>query len=252
MSNYYTPEQIEELLAGHTEVLCSYCQIVATYNDFQYQQSRAREYALHGFLRRLKTLRRCVENIYSFCPPENTDRLTDEDHADLSINLQAFVFNVSGCLDNLAWIWVKEKGIKCSYKEVSFENKTVKSTLPENFRSYWNTSAPKKWRDYLKSFRDALAHRIPLYVPPMRLTSEEATQFKELEQQKWQALLKGDLNKVDQICTEQDSLGQLIPRMTHSFEENAPWVGFHFQVLADWNTVRELSEHFIKALRETV
>ena len=44
-------------------------------------------------------------------------------------------------------------------------------------------------------------------------------------------------------------LAIITPFMTHSFSEGARPVGFHFQVLADWNTVVEMADKFLQELR---
>jgi hypothetical protein len=46
----------------------------------------------------------------------------------------------------------------------------------------------------------------------------------------------------------QEELGKLTSFMMHSFSEGARPVGFHFQVLADWNTVVELADKFLREL----
>jgi hypothetical protein len=78
----------------------------------EYRNSKAQEYAIHGFSRRLKSLVRCIDNIYRILPPDRVDLPSSEELSDANINLQAFVFNVSGSIDNLAWIWIAEKNIK--------------------------------------------------------------------------------------------------------------------------------------------
>jgi hypothetical protein len=66
------------------------------------------EYVRHGFLRRLGTLQRCIQNIYFAYPPERSDIPSRNECVDLAINLQSFIFNVFGCIDNLAWVWAIE------------------------------------------------------------------------------------------------------------------------------------------------
>jgi hypothetical protein len=54
--------------------------------------------------------------------------------------------------------------------------------LPTELHAYVTTEPIKFWhRDYLKSYRDALAHRIPLYIPPSVYTKADAQRHKELD-----------------------------------------------------------------------
>jgi hypothetical protein len=41
------------------------------------------------------------------------------------------------------------------------------------------------YTEYSKNYRDALAHRIPLYVPPSALNKEEQEEYMLLEKQLW-------------------------------------------------------------------
>jgi hypothetical protein len=51
------------------------------------------------------------------------------------------------------------------------------------------------------------------------------------------------------LDAEQEQLGTFTPFMMHSFLEAATPVSFHFQVLADWNTVVEMADKFLQELR---
>jgi hypothetical protein len=63
---------------------------------------RAQEYVGHGVCRRLKTIRRCIENIFEIFPIARKELLSEEERSDLVINLQAFIINIYGLQDNLA------------------------------------------------------------------------------------------------------------------------------------------------------
>jgi hypothetical protein len=48
---------------------------------------------------------------------------------------------------------------------------------------------------------------------------------------------------------EQEALGKFTAWTMHSFSKGAAPVGFHIQVLADWNTVVEMADKFLEELR---
>jgi hypothetical protein len=56
---------------------------------------------------------------------------------DAQINIQAFIANVYGCIDNLAWVWVHEGGLekKIGRMRVGLREKhtELRATLPRNF-----------------------------------------------------------------------------------------------------------------------
>jgi hypothetical protein len=60
----------------------------------------------------LKTMARCIQNVFALIQPERQELPTVDELSDATINIQSFVFNSYGAIDNLAWIWVSEKGQK--------------------------------------------------------------------------------------------------------------------------------------------
>ena len=156
-----------------------------------------------------------------------------------------------GCLDNLAWIWVTERSIKGKNRgqlkksQIGFRKDVVQSSFTKDFRSY--VDGKSQWLDYLENYRHALAHRIPLYIPPFIITPDKERPFNELETQKEAAARQGDYERYDQLDVEQAKLGRFLPIMTHSIYQNdsAP-MWFHSQILADWNTVVQIVDQFLQ------
>src|SRR5688572_15060337 len=108
----FSSDQLQQFTEEYSKVKGKYYQLLKQYTCLQFNNPDAYEYARHGFLRRIKTLQRCVQNIFTICPPDRTERPSSDELDDIIINLQSFVFNIFGCIDNLAWIWVKEKQLK--------------------------------------------------------------------------------------------------------------------------------------------
>ena len=215
----------------------------------------ALEYARHGFVRRLGTLKRCIENVYSIYPPERLDKPSRNECLDLAIKLQSFIFNVFGRIDNLAWVWVKEREIRDKRNRplrglqvgLRSDNVAVYETFSHEFQQYLIVREP--WFAYLDGSRHALAHRIPLYVAPYTLTPTKLDKHNELETRKTEARRQQDYELCLELDDKQEALGKFTPWMMHSFSEGAVPVAFHFQVLADWNTVVEIANKFLEELR---
>lgn len=243
----FTPEQIHELISGYKRVADEYEEVTFAILQLNLMDS-AKEYAEHGFARRLKTLKRCIEQIYTICHPDRKGKPSSEELTDISIYLQSFVFNVFGAIDNLAWVWVKQN--KISYaknQDVRFSNPKVVDTLSQDFREYLKSLSD--WFSFQEGFRHALAHRIPLYVPPFVVNDEEAKRYKEIEFQFMGLLKEHKFEEYEKLREEQDHLGKFVPWMGHSFSEETPQVVFHAQVLADWATVVEIARKFILEFR---
>jgi hypothetical protein len=73
---YLTPEQIARIEEQLAEIEPKYNRLLLTFSHRKYSSEQAAEYTRHGYLRRLGTLRRCVENVFTLIPPE-TDSVPD-------------------------------------------------------------------------------------------------------------------------------------------------------------------------------
>lgn len=206
---------------------------------------RAQEYLKYGVGRRAKVIARTLETIFNVCPPDRVEVLESDERCDLEINLHAFVINVHGLLDNLAWVTIYERSPANlpPRNEVSLFKKAVQQHLPEPARDYLNKERIQGWYTrYSREYRDALAHRIPLYVPPYSLDRAAQQRHVELELE-WNArMAKGDIDGARAALEEQEKLGRLFPVFVHSFdgEGATPPVYFHPQLIADSRTVLEI------------
>lgn len=253
---YFSEETIAKLSDIYKDVENKEKALQDAFTSRVFQNEKAKEYAVQGFLRRFKTLVRCIHNVYRICPPNWNERLSSKEQADLVINLQAFVFNAFGCLDNLAWIWVKEKDVKNSKGNdlsnfnigLSEKKRCVWKSFPEDFQNYLNDL--DQWFAHLEVFRHALAHRIPLYVPPYVVNEEEAFKVQELEELKLEAIRNENFGDYKNLTEQLEGIGNFIPWMLHSFGEESPRVVFHPQILEDLNTIVGISEKFLEELNK--
>ncbi len=251
----HTAENIEAMTVACGDIAGEYTSLRDSVMNFKFSKSESNEHALHGLMRRLKTVQRCVERIYQICPADRTSKLSYEESTDLQIHLQAYIFNVYGCLDNIAWILTYEKDIRCvkgkplPNNQVSLLNDNVQRHLSAAFRSYISEIAGKdKWLGYLQDYRHALAHRIPIYVPPSVLTSSAQPQYDEIEALKNAALEERNYDKYFELDEQQDALGKFWPVMIHSYSEGSRPVMFHPQIIADWRTVTQLIHRTLEEL----
>ncbi len=131
---------------------------------------KSQEYLTHGVSRRLKIIRRCIRNIFHVFCPSRVDLLSQEELEEICINLHAFYVNIFGLLDNLAWVIRYEKQSKINRHKVGLYSQQFKNLMTKGFSDYLDSTKIKNWHDaHLKNYRDALSHRIPLYVPPYDL-----------------------------------------------------------------------------------
>ena len=212
------------------------------------KNDKAKEYLFHGVARRLDVIERCVENIYSLFPLRRETLLSREELKDVDINLHAFFVNIFGLLENMAWVVVHENDSaeRISKKGVGLYKTETQELLKDGFRDYLNADRMKKWHDeYLKDYRDALAHRIPLYVPPKRLTSSQQEQDVSLDNAIREAIRDRDFNKMNSLESTADYVGDPAPFFVHSLSETEyKYVVLHAQVITDFGTVEEIVGEF--------
>jgi hypothetical protein len=254
MAAYFSAENLVTLNRGREEVHRKFADLRERYISRGYESGRAREYAMHGFGRRLGILVRAIDQVFERLPPEREDIPDRNEVVDATIAIQSFVFNTFGCLDNLAWIWVCEKDVRSEEgKELNPKwvglgkgNKQVRASFSNELRAYLDSR--QKWLDHLKGFRDALAHRIPLYIPPYIVTPETVGEYNKLEQASGEALQHADFEEYDRLQSKQKEFVLFRPWMTHSQFEKAPAVVFHPQLLQDYATIDEVGRKLLEEL----
>lgn len=206
---------------------------VLAFASFDFKNDRAREFATHGFSRRIRTLTHCIENVFNRLPPDDDAIPTTEACIDAAAYVQAFLFNIFGALDNLAWTWVQEKDIK---NQDGGQLKETRVGLGKKFRDIRRTFSPlfrgyldghQDWFKHLADFRHALAHRIPLYIPRYAIVNHK--EYAYLQAQK--EAVVGDPQEFDRLTQEQMKHVQFQPVMVHSFSEKSSRIVFHPQIL---------------------
>jgi len=214
--------------------------------------SRLREHLLHGAARRIGVIKRSIQNIYSLFPPDTPRPLSPDALADIQINLHAFVMNLYGLYDNWAWAYVLRHNLEAAIgdrRRIGLFIEATRSRLPAPLRAYLSTPATMEWHEtYAKSFRDALAHRIPPYLPPAQFTTQEGQRYNELENEKVECIKAMRWERLDQIWEEQAALGIPCVTFLHAYTEDTPPrpLMLHPQVLSDAKAVIEFGKLFLE------
>ena len=261
----FSEEVIKKLNYNYEESFENSYELFKKYTSKSFTNEKAEEFANIGFGSRLRMLARCVHNVYKICPLERIEKPTNEELYDLTINLQSFIFNAYGCLDNLAWIWVKEKEIKSSkgrelpnskigllgkYKNGNdkgeYKFKEVRESFSPEFLEYLKTM--DDWFEDLENFRHALAHRIPPYVIPYILNKKDKKKQMELIDSYMNSIINNDSDKCKKIKNEIKSIGIFAPYLTHSYSEKSHKIIFHGQIIIDLKTIIEIAEKLLNEL----
>jgi len=249
MSCFFSASDVAALNASKDDVNAKFNALRDKLAGRNYKTKRGREYAFHGLIRRLDTMVRSINFVFDTLPPEKEDIPDSDDTIAAAIIIQSFVVNVQGCLDNLAWIWVFETKQRdkfgCPFDRKAVGLVQLRRTFPKSFQRYLKRR--KKWFRHVSEFRDSLAHRIPLYIPPFILSEQNSEEYHRLEREAYEAGLNGDYKAYDALKSKQRGLGVYRPWMTHSSTEKSPAAVFHQQMLQDFLTVNECT---LKILEE--
>ena len=247
----YTPDQIREIGEMHAEWLERESALTHRLFAHLFESARAREMMQHGLSRRLADLRHGIDRIFEVLPPDVKDP-SQPDVRDATAFLQAFVINVFGAVDNIAWIWASEveprdargRPLRRGQVGLTPDHVLLRATMSEGTRAY--LEATDAWFGYLEDYRHALAHRIPLYIPPKTLDEADTAEFRRLEEglmaEGWTP------ERWFEVKAAQRRLGTFDPVMMHSYGEHARPVRFHAQIVCDFATVVEIAEHVVADL----
>ena len=250
---YFNEQQILQLEQGLEEVHRKKETLLEKFVLRSYRSTKAEEFAKHGFCRRLGTMERCLDNVFHLLPPKLDEIPSQTKVHDAIINLHAFSNNTFGCCDNLAWIWVHEMGITgtnrrpISPKEVGISKKKIRNSFPVELANY--ILEIDAWIDYVKNYRDALCHRIPMYIPPYTIDPKDEELYNVLEEWSYDALIKGDIDRHAQLKQQSQELEFFRPIAIHSFSEGTSPIMVHNQMINDFYTVYEIGERFFCALK---
>jgi hypothetical protein len=241
-----SPDYLRALHDSYATLSGRLLPLFEAYAFFRYKTEAGLQCATHGFLRRLNTMHHCTERIFEILPPELDEKPVDAVLYDATVFIQSFVMNTFGALDNLAWIWVSEKPLKLNRNKIGLgpQCKQIRSSFSQETRDY--LTAHDQWFDDIIDFRDALAHRISLYIPPFIVSTRDEAAHKSLEARKWATK---DNDEIERLSAEQRKMEAFHPVMKHALDDNKPPVFFHLRMVDDFRTVVDISERVMGELK---
>jgi hypothetical protein len=246
MARYYSDKEIKLLEDERAHLRERRIQLQERFTRHQFRNTQADDFAKYGFGRRLLTLVRCIENTFAVIPPELEGVPTLYETQDVMIQVQAFIFNVFGCLDNLAWIWVLERNVTKPDGEplprgwigLQPKNTCVRQSLGQGLQELLESM--DTWFANLEEFRHALAHQIPLYVLPFAVAPSDAERLSNLERSILESIVRRNEAEVRAHARERDSLRFFRPWIIGSSNGQQKIIAFHAQMLTDFKTIEKI------------
>lgn len=253
---YFSAESLKALRSKESEIELIYQHLSSSYNNFNFRNARSREFAMHGLSRRLHTMTRAIKRVFSILPPEQKDIPDKDALSDATINIQSFIFNTFGAIDNIGWIWASETGQKNSkgapipdkFVGLGPKNTSIRQTLSVDFQKYLTTL--DEWFENQTNYRHALAHRIPPYIPPYIIPESDRIKFEEICKMINTAYLEKRWSDHQILTRERDRMKRFAPVIQHSFYEETNPIRFHPQMIADFLTVQQIAQRMLRELNE--
>lgn len=248
----YSTEQLADITGSMSHAIKEANNLRLRIVAHTFRTPLGQEFALQGLLRRMRTLKRCISNVFELFPPTQAAPLPVDKREDAEINLQSFVFNTAGCLDNLAWIWVHEMDVRgkngkaFSYNQVGLGRSctSLRATLSGSLQVY--LSSIDGWFRQQEDYRHSLAHRIPLYLPPYFIAPGDVDLHYSLDVQANSAARVGNQAEYDRLSAEQRELGIAGSLMRH--DPRSRPVIVHAMLIADFRTVSEIGTRFMHSI----
>ena len=254
----FPPEAIANILESRSKVAADLQSLqLDLYRKYHnLETGHVREYIFHGVSRRLSVIARSVENIFELFPINTEHKISKEAIGDVQINLHALLINIVGVFDNLAWAFVHKHNLLDEIGgkfNVDIFKKNLQKCMPLKLREHVNSEVTVRWyNEYLKNYRDALAHRIPPYIPPANFTTQDGVRYNELEKEHLDCIMQRNWTRLEEVVAEQQAIGIPCMYFLHSLTDElrqSP-VYIHPQILCDAMTVVEFGKLFIEQWHE--
>ncbi|WP_433925274.1 hypothetical protein [Stenotrophomonas nematodicola] len=190
-----------------------------------------------------------VAEVFALVPPENT-RATRATIGKATICLHAFLMNAVGVLDNMAWAYLHWHGIESEVRrgDVDLFKEQLQKRLPAPFLAVLRSTEMVDWReDYLKPYRDALAHRIPPYIPESYLPEDQELLDATAAQLNL-AIAASDWDEVDRLQERRDQILGHAYSFLHELTPPLRPLLLHPQLLSDSATIELIVREFLVSL----
>lgn len=219
--------------------------------------ANARRHFNEGFVRRYYMLQSSRLFLCQHCSQSRKEPLSPYEATDSAIHLNAYYLNLRGALDNLAWVlqyeWQLLPGVtedevrkrqKCNLFGLPFlaALKSQHSELASVLEQHG------KWAKELAELRDPAAHRIPIYVPPSVITSQEQVdEFRRIEAKADVAFSERN-RPISEIYREAQAVSDFMPVMIISTTQGFEPRSISEQVRLDHDKYLTISTAVVGAL----
>ena len=215
------------------------------------RHDQAGEYARSGFARRICHLEHAMARMAEVYPP-NLKHASRDRVRDAELIIQAFVMNVFGALDNLAWAWAIKRNLKGPKEKALYRNelcfvgprsKTLVASLTPDLREA--IAGAGEWFKHVGEYRHGIVHQIPIYTPRL-LSNKDVEELDELNAELNLAVTSGDAVGIRRNLDRRHRLGAYGAVMALNGQHSTMLL--HPQMVCDLSTVVSLGETIMSEL----
>lgn len=248
----YREDDLDIILERQHESLQDLRKLQITFVSLSQQTDFAslKEHLAQGVGFRLGIITRAIENTFLTLDLRATQPISDSENNDLQINVHAFLINLVGIFDNLAWAFALRHKIEDLLEnpvKIDFFKSSFHKFLPTPLKEHLQKKTMADWhKDYLKNYRDALAHRIPPRVPRITVDRKDSRAYESLDQARWSKIIEHKFEEAENIRNQQKPYERPGFFMIHSFHQSTKSdpIMVHAQMIADSITLREFAHIF--------
>lgn len=213
-------------------------------------QKKAKKYLLNGAGRRLHMMFYAFQEILNSASPKRTKPLSFDQQMSVTKELNIFYINLSGVLDNFAWclLFEKQPADLEKIKPINvglFSNDFRKKFFPF-YKIKIEIEKHDEWNIEIKTRRDPVAHRIPLYIPPTILTKEEGKIYQNLQSKHLEKATELDFEQAESVFQKMHEMGSFYPFFVHDPDE--PHIPLYPTIATDIAHLVRISNIIEKAL----
>ena len=250
----YSQQELEEMTQEVESLARRVDEISDAVFKRRFNNETAMEHARHGLVYRMEIMLHCVHWMFDTLPPERTEVLNGQEESDATIILQAFAINASGCMDNLAIIWVLERNVRGPRRSplpsarigLGKKYKEVWKSLPDDLKTI--LSSNETCLTHLERRSHGLAHRIPLFIMPPQLDADDKEEDRRLGEMIEEAEKRNDFEAVEALAGKKMGLGRFLAEALYPHKRGAHSFWFHRQMLDDFTAIEQLTHCMLPEL----
>ena len=179
----------------------------------------AKIFMQYGVARHLSDMIEVYRSLIHTAHKGRREPLSRDEAQTFSRDLNTLYINLRGVLDNLACCLMRARQPSLCEElrdvDIGLFTKKFRATFTAFDDIKSDIARHDDWNRELKSRRDPAAHRIPLYLPPSQLTSDEAQRANQLIFQQNEKLQLGQVEEANQLFDQSMRLGRFFPFFLH-------------------------------------